>query len=191
MESGIGFGDYTGLSGTFFEARVSAGAYDLVMLTGDITSGYEQIAIRRDISITGDTELVMIDPFEYAPQPLVPVSFTASNLRPGEVQSSSVELYTSSTFAVLHLSGFAQPPGWDVPLAPEGVLRATERQFVSLFAAESSGERSHRRGIRRTVRVGDPTSVTLPEPLGPVTFEMTPDRSSRSVMRQTKPRRRR
>ncbi|HWO17120.1 MAG TPA: hypothetical protein VNO30_00030 [Kofleriaceae bacterium] len=32
--------------------------------------------------------------------------------------------------------------------------------------------------MRRSIRVGEPTSVTLPEPLGPVTFEMSPDQLS-------------
>jgi hypothetical protein len=149
------------------------------MLFGDFTIGFDRLAIRRDVQIAGDTQLGPVDLAKESTQSLVLTPFTAANLQPNELLSSSTLLFAGHTVASLQNSFLQRQSSWDTKLAPESMLRATDHQNVRLDAAEtSSGTILQRRyrSVSRDVHVGDPTSVTLPEPLGPVTFEMTTDR---------------
>jgi hypothetical protein len=69
--------------------------------------------------------------------------------------------------------------GWTTRLAPESVLRTPDRQTAMFLASRLNvGPKlqNYYRFVERDVRVGDPTAVALPEPLGPVTFEKVEDR---------------
>jgi hypothetical protein len=145
---------------------VAPGSADLVMLA----SG--RIGIQRDIEITGDTQLGAIDVSPTGTEALVPISFTVSNPRQGELISASTRLETGSTVAMIQ-SAMSGSGGWSTTLAPERMLRETDRQTAILSAAQlgsSPAAQNHYRTLERDVRVGDPTAAALPEPLGPVTF---------------------
>lgn len=169
----IARGDDTAFVAQFggsFELSAAAGTADLVLF-----SVGSQIAIRRDVRVTGDLELGAVDSAMEGAQGLVPVTFTATNAPSGDALSafSSLDVAGTST----HIERIDQL-SWTVALAPDRVLRPTDHQRVLLVASEASDSSPvyRNRTIQREVRVGDPTTVTLPERLGPVTFAMTPDR---------------
>jgi hypothetical protein len=173
QEGGMGLGNRfssTASASWSFEYGAAARTYDLVMVGGSLAAGFDRVAIRRDLAITGNLELGTIDLDQEAAQAVARASFTASNLEQGETRSSVTVFRTGSSFAVL------QGAGWDVRLVPEGLLRATDEQRVQLTARASAGTFSRSRTVFRDFRAGDPTAVTLPEELGTVTFEMTADR---------------
>lgn len=178
---GVGLGDRFQSSSQqdwIFMRSLSPGTFDLVMVAGSSNVGFDQIAIRRDLVIAGETDLGTIDIAQEGPQPLIPMSFTATNLLPGESQNSTVILFAAGSFAFLHNS-FPNASGWNVRVAPESILRPTDLQTVVLNAGGSSGSsgtQSTARTFVRDLRPGDPTLVRLPEPLGPVTFEASADR---------------
>jgi hypothetical protein len=90
------------------------------------------------------------------------------------VRSAFVTLYTSSTTALLGLTG---PSGtWDSALVPDASLRSTDRQNAVLNAGLVAGSQNLFRTVRHDVRVGDAPSLALPAPIGSVQFEMTADR---------------
>lgn len=173
QEGGIGLGNRfssTASTSWSFEYAAAARTYDLVMLGGDFAMGFDRVAIRRDLAITGNLELGTIDLAQEGAQDVTRAAFTASNLRPGETTSSTTVFRTGSSFAVL------QGTGWAVRLVPEGLLRVTDQQNIQLTARELDGTITRSRAIRRDFRAGDPTAIMLPEPLGTVAFEMTADR---------------
>jgi hypothetical protein len=148
------------------------GTYDLVMRAG------ERIAIRRDIEIAADKDLGSIDLAPASTEALVPMTFTVSNAQQGELISASTRLDTGSTVAILQ-DAMSGSGGWATKLAPESVLQTTDRQTAILSAAvlAATPEAQNRyRTLQRDVRVGASTSAALPEPLGPVTFEVASDR---------------
>ena len=162
-----------------FEIPTAAGSVELVMLFGSFTVGFDRLGIRRDVQIAGNTQLASIDLAQEHTEALVPTRFTTANLQPNELLSSQTLLFAGNTIAPLQASYPLDRSEWDTKLAPETMLRATDHQNVRIYAAEaSSGALLQRRfrGVSRDVHLGDPTSVTLPEPLGPVTFGMTTDR---------------
>lgn len=156
-----------------FDLPVAAGSFDIVMLFRD-PAGAPRIAIRRDVAISGDTDLGVIDATAENAQAMVPTSFTATGLDPGDVRSVFVALYTSSTTAILSLIGAANT--WDAALVPDASLRSTDRQNAVLSAGLTSGSQRRFRSVSRDVRIGDVPSLALPPPLGPVQFDMTADR---------------
>jgi hypothetical protein len=156
-----------------FDLPVSAGSFDIVMLFRD-PAGAPRIAIRRDVAISGDTDLGVIDATSENAQAMVPTSFTASGLDSGEVRSVFVTLYTSSTTAILSLIGAGNT--WDAALVPDANLRSTDRQNAVLSAGLVAGSQRRFRSVSRDVRVGDVPSLALPAPLGLVQFDMTADR---------------
>jgi len=181
----IGFalnGEGSGGTNWFFDFQVSPGTFDLVLLAGDFSAAYDGIAIRRDIAVTGDLDLGVVD-LTKGMQPLVPMRVTGVMVAAGEVLRSLTQLEAGGTFVELGPPVFDQGPGpkeWDATLAPAGVLRATDHQSLSVTASTPSteGSSSSFRSIRREVHLGDPAEVTLPDPFDPVTFEMSPDRLS-------------
>ena len=156
-----------------FDLPVAAGSFDIVMLFRD-PAGAPRIAIRRDVAISGDTNLGVLDATAENAQAMVPTSFTATGLDPGDVRSMFVTLYTSSTTAILSSLGAANT--WDAALVPDANLRSTDRQNAVLSAGLTTGSERRFRSVSRDVRVGDVPSLALPAPLGPVQFDMTADR---------------
>lgn len=155
-----------------FDFPAASGTFDLVMRTG------ERIALRRDLAVTGDVNLGSIDVSQENPADLVKVTFMVSGQQQGELINASSYLDTGTTNATLQdpMSGSG---GWTTALAPESVLRTTDRQTAQFFASRLNvGPKlqNYYRFVERDVRVGGPTAVTLPEPLGPVTFEKVDDR---------------
>lgn len=152
-----------------FQLSTSDGAHDLIMRSAD-----GRIGMRRAIQITADRQLGTIDLAQETLAAMVPTAFTATNLRPTESRSSASYLETEGSFLFLHIGS-----GWDMDIAPQSVLEPTDHQSIGITAGEPTGgpnAQRKSRSIRRDVRVGDPTAVTLPEPLGPVTFEAAADR---------------
>ena len=153
-----------------FNATAGDGSFDLMMWFDD-DAGARHLVIRRDISITGDTDLGVIDPADEDSEPMVPVSFTLSNLEPGETPGISYALYTGNTRVAIAQEGVST---W---LAPEAALRANDRQFVTVYTQDTktrSGQTLSRDAGKR-MHVGDPTRIAFPPRLGPVTFQATDD----------------
>jgi hypothetical protein len=162
-----------------FALPASTGSYDLVMLEEIGESQVpNRIAVRRGLAVEGDLDLGVIDLVQEGVTALIPAPFTATNLRPTESLGSSLSLRIGSTSFGL------SPQAWDAKLVPESLLREGDRQMLSLSASEMPAEgaaQSRDRGlVSRDIRVGDPTSVTLPEPLGSVTMKRTGDRLTAS-----------
>lgn len=148
------------------------GTFDLVMRAGT------GIAIRRDLEITADKDLGAIDLAPASLEELVPMTFIVSNAQQGELMNASTRLDTGSTVAILQ-DAMSGSGGFTTKLAPESVLRTTDRQTAILNAtvlAATPGAQNRYRTLQRDVRVGAATAATLPEPLGPVTFEVTGER---------------
>lgn len=142
------------------------GKFDLVMRAGT------GIAIRRDIEITADKDLGAIDLAPASLEELVPMTFNVSNAQQGELINASTLLDTGSTIATLQ-DAMSGSGGFMTKLAPESVLRATDRQTATLMATvlgTTAGAQNRYRMLQRDVRVGAAAAATLPEPLGPVTF---------------------
>lgn len=156
-----------------FDLPVGAGSFDIVMMFRDPAGG-PRIAIRRDVAISGDTDLGVIDATSENAQAMVPTSFMASGLDSAEVRSVFVTLYTSSTTAILSLSGAAST--WDGALVPDASLRSTDRQNAVLNAGLTTGSLRRFRSVSRDVHVGAVPSLALPAPIGAVQFDMTADR---------------
>jgi hypothetical protein len=171
-----GFGRGTNQANWELSLPAARGTFDLILLPGDLTTGPDGIAFRRDVVITGDTDLGTIALAPSDIQPLVPASFTASNLRDDESLFATTTLFAGGTAAPLTLP--TGEPGADVFLAPDDVLRPTDRQNVTLGATGGDGTTtpSFTRTIQRDVRAGDATSLALPESLGSVAFETSPHR---------------
>lgn len=160
-------------NGSFELSSDSAGSFDLLMFSENASSRYDRLAIRRDLAITGDTDLGSIDLEQEGVQPLIRTPISATNLEPGERLGATVHFQTSSSGL-----GLGQGDG-DMLLAPASLLRATDKQWADISAHQFSyGEilRSRSRTVTREVRAGESPSVTFPAPLGPVTFDMTADR---------------
>jgi hypothetical protein len=154
-----------------FDFPAATGTLDLVMRSAD------QLAIRRGVEIADDVQLGAMDMDQEGAAALISTPFTVGNVRTGELISTGTRLDTGSTATVLQdeMSGAG---AWTAKLAPESMLRATDRQTVSLRATElagAPGEQNRYRIVHRDIRVGGSTAVTLPEPIGPVTFEATAD----------------
>ncbi|HEX3762926.1 MAG TPA: hypothetical protein VHW23_29725 [Kofleriaceae bacterium] len=164
-----------------FDLPARAGTFDFVAFSGDFSTGFDHVEIRRDIAITGDLELGTIDATQDPTEALIPTQFTASNLAPGEFLSSFLLLQSGNTSAILQR--FVHPDAaWQVNLVPAAALRATDTQGVQLSASSSSDDltQQRRRSITRRIRDGGSTSVTLMDLLGPTTFAATADRLAAS-----------
>ena len=153
-----------------FNLPVAAGSADIVLLFRDPAGG-PRLAIRRDVAISGDTDLGVLDVASENAQAMVPMSFTASGLESGEVRSTFVTLYTASTTALLTSTG--TPSTWDAALAPDGALRSTDRENVVLNAGLVAGSQNRFRAVRHDVHIGDTTPLALPAAIGSVQFDMT------------------
>jgi hypothetical protein len=179
-ESGlVSFGNFgTGTTSALweFDLRSEPGSFDLVALFGDFSAAYTDIAIRRGVKVSGDTEVGTLDRSTDSVVPLVSASFTATNPLPGESMYGAVTFDTGSTAALLTNRSTPEPDRWAATLVPDALLRPTDHQKMQLSGTrpqDSAATQSSTRGLTRAVRAGDPRSITLPEPLGPVTFDMS------------------
>jgi hypothetical protein len=154
-----------------FDFPATPGMFDLVMRSAD------RIAIRRDVAIERDAQLGAMDLDQEGAAQLIATPFTVQGVRAGELISTGTRLDTGSTAAVLQ-DAMSGAGAWTAKLAPESMLRATDRQTAVLMATElasgPSGQNRYRI-VQRDVRVGDQTAVTLPPPMGPVTFAASAD----------------
>jgi hypothetical protein len=162
-----------------FDLTAAAGTFDFVEFFGSLTTGFDQIAIRRDLTITGDLQLGMIDVAQEHTEALVSTQFTAANLDPDEFLTSDVLLLQSGNTVAI-VSKFIDPASaWQIRLVPDSALRVTDGQQVSLTAAlDMAGEPAQQRSrsVSRRVRVGGPTSVTLMDPMTAIAFDSTAER---------------
>jgi hypothetical protein len=159
----------TAASNPNFELQAIAGTFDLVMLTSD-----SKIAIRRDLQVSGDLQLGSIDLAQDSPQQRVPTTFTATNLGGADTIYAEASLEAGGTFARLHFG-----TGWSLSVVPQSALRPTDRQIISLAASEpvnGAGTLRRTRFAFLRYNLGEPTSITLPEPVGAVAYEATADR---------------
>jgi hypothetical protein len=162
-----------------FELPAAAGTSDLLMLVGAFDKA-DRVAVRRDLAITGDLDLGTIDAEHSDAQDLVPVTFTADNADPDEVLTQTTSLTLGNASAILSDSFFLDDFSWNTRLVPDSVLRANDRQAVSLGASintttETVARSVHRR-IGRRIHVGDSTSITLPEHNDAITFAASGER---------------
>jgi hypothetical protein len=170
-----GASEGTSVGNWVFDLPAQPGTFDLILLsrTAGVPSG---IAFRRDVAVVNDKDLGVIDVTEEASQPLVPVLYTIANLQPGELATSTVLVTAGNTRTFVSSLG-GPPPGLTAQLAPNSALGPTDSQRVTLSASitDAATSLSHSRALGRNVQIGNPTSWTLPDPLGPVTFELTDD----------------
>jgi len=160
-----------------FDLPARPGIFDLVLLSRTSAGVPSGIAFRRNMAIVNDKDLGAIDLTAEASQPLVPVSFTIANLQAGETASATAFLLAGNTRVLVNSLG-GPPPGLTAQLAPDTALHPTDSQHVTLSAsiADAAASLTRSRALGRDVRLGDPTSWTLPDPIGPVRFEPTADR---------------
>jgi hypothetical protein len=156
-----------------FQLRATAGSFDLVHLFRGSSRLVERIGIRRDVEIMGNTDLGLID-LTGSSQALVEQSYTLTNLA-SETVFASTRLYSgNSIVSVATLGPYAAAGNFQ--LAPEGMLRATDRQVLNLRACAFVSGANRDRVLRRTIHAGDPAMFTLPDSVGQVTFTSTGDR---------------
>ena len=175
-ESGlVSFGGNQALSSAApwtFELAVSPGTYDLVTLLGDPFDP-DRIALRRDVAMTADLDLGAVD--LTGAEPLAVVSFTPTNKLDGEI----VTHYTYFDSGQGAFYSFVQSGSWAAKFVPASLLRTTDHQGIELGAYTLDGpRRSIYRGIGRAYHAGDPTEVTLPAAIAPVSFEVAGNRLS-------------
>lgn len=162
-----------------FELPTATGSFDLVMLSGDFRSRFDAIAIRRGVTVGGNTDLGSFGFTQDVFHPLVETTLSPTNFEPGEVTFSDTRLHAGETFAAIDDSFIENDPAWHPLLAPDSVLQDGDRQVVTLAARMSSSRGSvletRLRTVQRDARTGDGvrTSVTLPPPLETVRFELS------------------
>lgn len=158
-----------------FSIPAPSGTFDLVVVKGDLTTTDQRIAVRRDVAITGDADVGIIDVAQQA-SALVPITFTCQNCDPGDSLYGEIQLFTRSTIALLSESFGGKV--WPGLLAPEAILRSGDRQrvFLSATSPTPGGGVTHFRGSLHDFHAGDRTTIELPAVLGPVSFDMTADR---------------
>ena len=178
-------GDFSITPNWSFVLRTEPGAYDLVLLDEDALGGPPRIALRRALMVTGDVDLGTIDFAQDPGLALVQTWFTTTNLPSDELLTPSLALSigTTAAFAPTQLDlplGHAAAVRWGASLVPDSALQATDRQIASLTASATTTIadvlRETLRVVERDVRTGETAPFTLPEPIGPVTFEMAPHR---------------
>jgi hypothetical protein len=154
---GIGFG--ISLSSTpewDFDVSVEPGTRELFASTTDA------IAVRRGITIAGDTNLTPAVDVIQEGKPLVASPLVVTNAVGSELVSANVSVLSeASTFVRIFRGDPAQ-----AKVAPDAVLVAGDRQRATITATDGVHARSARRG---NFRVGGAASFSLPEPLGEVT----------------------
>jgi len=181
QESEVAFGDFTRGQNPgpwSFDLPAAVGTFDFVGFFGSLSTGFDQIEIRRDLAITGDVQLGTIDVAQEHTEALVPTRFTAANLDPDEELWSHQQLQSGNTSAGL-VSFFHPALAWEIRLVPDAALRTTDGQHVLLMATRSTSSepaQQRARSVSRRVRVGGPTSVTLMDPLTAIAFDSTAER---------------
>jgi hypothetical protein len=159
-----------------FELSARAGAGDFALALGDF-SAPDRLVLQRDVAVTADVDLGVFEAGRG--EPLVPVAFTPTNATADETLVQQSLLYTTDDPIFLY-DGFASiESGWNTGVAPAGLLRAGDHQQVTLYAdVPPTGDLNHSsyRSVALDFHAGDATRVTLPDALGPITFEGAADR---------------
>lgn len=148
-----------GLGGRF-SLKVPRGTYDLVGASSDA------IAIRRGVAVdpAGTPPVVNVGLFSAAAgAPLVVPNFVIFDGMTDAQRRAAVWIETGSTIARI----FEGAPGL-APIAPDAVLRATDKQFVQI--SESKGD--HELTVTRQFSEGGDRTTRMPKPLGPATFSI-------------------
>lgn len=159
-----------------FDMPAAPGTFDFLAFSGDFATGFDHVAIRRDLAIADHINLGMLDAAQDQAQALVPTQFTASNPVPGESLTSFLFVQSGNTRAIIDASSHPEP-AWQINLVAADALRDTDTQSVQLSASAPTGRPMQlgRRSITRRILAGGSTSITLPEPLGPTSFSATAD----------------
>jgi hypothetical protein len=161
-----------------FELPTSAGTFDLVLWFGSLTTGFDRVAIRRDLEITGDLQLGTIDATQERIHPLVSRQLIPLNREPDEQLFSTLLVQSGHTTSFT--SSFNDTDAWHVRPVPAEVLRPTDSQRVQLAAQRTPSDPTAQQGFRsltRAVPDGEATSVELMPPLTEVRFETTTERA--------------
>lgn len=158
-----------------FDVGAAPGVHDLAILRGSIDRDFDEIAIRRDVAVTGDLDLGEIKLADAKLQPMSTVTFAPRNALPNEQLFMDASLFLTNTLVTLSPS---DPSQWTTALPPAALLRETDRHNVVLSA---STPRSTTLPFLRSYRdvtfdfvPSMSTSIELPPPLGTASFERTP-----------------
>jgi len=164
-----------------FTLPVAAGTSDLAVMFGDSALTLDRVAIRRGITVAGDLDLGVIDATTEDTHTLVPISFTPSNPLPGEQLTHFAVLELNGTSAFLSDAIRQTTTTWNAKLAPAEALSSTDLQVVQLEAdlmlpSTPGVEKEQRRLVIRDAAVSDSPQVTLPDPMGATTFDLSVER---------------
>jgi hypothetical protein len=139
-----------------------AGAFDLFLFGGAYFK-LETVGARRDIAVTGDLDLGVLDFSQETMQPLVPRTFTATNARAEEEPSAIPRIVKGEVSFIVPIAG----DDATALLIPEASLTSAERQLVEVSASVRP-PRNEALNTDRTF-IASPAQaspVTLPEPIG-------------------------
>lgn len=158
-----------------FDLPAAAGTFDLLVWFGSLFSGFDRIAIRRDVEVSGDLQLGTIDATKEPTHALVPTHFRPTNRDPDETLSATLTVESGHTHSAS--SVFDSGSGWLVPLVPDDALRPTDTQRLELTARLTTSTDPVQQRVRSVNRgITGPTEIQLMAPLGLVRFVTTPDR---------------
>lgn len=172
---GGGFG--TAVAPWKFELAAAAGPGDFALAFGDFAAP-QRLLLQRGLMVAADVDLGVIAAGRG--EPLVPVSFTPTNeIAADETMVQQSLLYTGDQPIFLYDGFNSVTSGWDTGIAPADLLRPSDHQTVTLYAdVAGTGDFNHSsyRSVGLDYHAGDPTRVTLPAALAPITFEGAADR---------------
>jgi hypothetical protein len=148
-----------------FELAVPDGTYDLIATTETgATQVDHRIAVRRGIAVTGDLALTSPIDVDSEGVALAPVALVPDAPLPDKSDESLravVALQTSHSLVAAHVSeGLAA----GALVAPQAMLIADDVQTATLEAVKVDAATGSvtARGLRRSFRLGDATTFTLP-----------------------------
>lgn len=161
-----------------FDLPASGGIVDVLLWFGSLTTGFDRVAIRRDLELTGDLDLGTIDVAQEPSHALESLSIAPLNREPGETLSS--ELIVQLGDATSFVSGSYQPEVWRLTPIPAGILRPSDSQRVQLQAQLTPSDPAAQqtfRSVTRPLPDADEAAVQLMPLLTGARFETTPERA--------------
>ena len=166
-----------------FDLQVPAGTYDLLMFSGDDSTGYDQLGIRAGLTVAGDTELGSIDLAQYNPQPLVSTTFSVTNPLIGERLSANLAFFRDDRGTVVSSVRSNGADSVVSKLAPASFRSAIGTQAMSLVSVGMDSSAGAQRNYRRRVTLHDPppgaaASAAQLDRIAGATFDATADRLS-------------
>lgn len=140
-----------------FQLPAYDGPYELYAMTPD------RIVVRRGV-VAGDTLVTPAIDLTTEGAALEDVSFTVTNLEPGDRAEVSVGIETDETSGIAE---YFRGDITDAKIAPDSVLVAPDLQTVLIRAIDTQPDTTeYYRGLRRSFHVGGDTSYTLPDRIG-------------------------